>query len=51
MQKVAASKAFNDYIKQNVATLHVVSGPEFTKFLETQEALYKDMLEAPRGST
>lgn len=44
MQKVAASKAFTDYIKQNVATLHVVSGPDFTRFLESQESLYKDML-------
>ncbi|HVE48421.1 MAG TPA: tripartite tricarboxylate transporter substrate binding protein [Casimicrobiaceae bacterium] len=44
MQKVAASKTFTDYIKQNVATSHVVSGPEYTKFLETQDALYKDML-------
>lgn len=44
MQKVAASKAFTDYIKQNVATLHVVSGPDYTKFLEAQETLYKDML-------
>jgi putative tricarboxylic transport membrane protein len=44
MQKVAASKAFTDYIKQNVATLYVVSGPEFTKFLDAQEALYKENL-------
>jgi tripartite-type tricarboxylate transporter receptor subunit TctC len=44
MQKVASSKAFTDYIKQNVATLHVVAGPDYYKFLETQEALYKDML-------
>ena len=44
MAKVAASKAFNDYIKQNVATTHVVSGAEYVKFLETQEALYRDML-------
>jgi putative tricarboxylic transport membrane protein len=44
MQKVAASKAFNDYIKQNVATTHVVSGADYVKFLEAQEALYKDML-------
>jgi tripartite-type tricarboxylate transporter receptor subunit TctC len=44
MQKVAASKAFTDYIKNNVATLQVVSGPDFTKFLESQETLYKDML-------
>ena len=44
MQKVASSKAFTDYIKQNVATMHVVSGPEYTKFLETQETLYRDML-------
>jgi putative tricarboxylic transport membrane protein len=44
MQKVATSKAFTDYIKQNVATLQVVSGPDFVKFLESQETLYKDML-------
>ena len=44
MQKVAASKAFNDYIKQNVATLHVVGGTDFTRFLESQETLYKDTL-------
>ena len=44
MKKVASSKAFNDYIKQNVATMHVVSGSDYTKFLETQEALYRDML-------
>ena len=44
MQKVADSKAFTDYIKQNVATQHVISGPDYTKFLESQEALYKDML-------
>ena len=44
MQKVAASKAFTDYIKQNVATQHVVSGADYTKFLESQETLYKDML-------
>jgi putative tricarboxylic transport membrane protein len=44
MQKVAASKAFTDYIKQNVATMHVVSGADYTKFLETQETLYRDML-------
>ena len=44
MSKVASSKAFTDYIKQNVATMHVVSGADYTKFLETQEALYRDML-------
>ena len=44
MQKVASSKAFTDYIKQNSATLHVVGGQDYYKFLETQEALYKDML-------
>lgn len=44
MQKVATSKAFTNYIKQNVATLHVVSGPDYTKFLESQETLYKGML-------
>lgn len=44
MQKVAASKTFTDYIKQNVATLQVVSGADYVKFLEAQEALYRDML-------
>ena len=44
MQKVAASKAFTDYIKQNVATLHVVERRRLHRFLESQETLYKDML-------
>ena len=46
MQKVAQSKAFNDYIKQNVATMHVVSGPDYNKFLESQETLYRNMLKS-----
>lgn len=44
MKKATETKAFQDYIKNNVAQLHVVQGAEFAKFLETQEALYKDML-------
>jgi putative tricarboxylic transport membrane protein len=44
MKKVAASQAFKDYITSNVATLQPIAGEDFTKFLETQEALYKDML-------
>jgi putative tricarboxylic transport membrane protein len=44
MEKVAASKGLKDYITANVATLHVLHGPEFRAFLEKQEALYKDML-------
>lgn len=44
MKKVAASQAFKDYITSNVAALHPLAGEDFTKFLEAQEALYKDML-------
>jgi putative tricarboxylic transport membrane protein len=44
MKKATETKAFQDYIKNNVAQLHVIQGAEFVKFLETQEALYKDML-------
>jgi putative tricarboxylic transport membrane protein len=46
MKKATDSKTFQDYIKNNVAQTHVLTGAEFTKFLETQEALYKDMLES-----
>ncbi|MGH6816069.1 MAG: Bug family tripartite tricarboxylate transporter substrate binding protein [Hyphomicrobiaceae bacterium] len=44
LKKVADSKAFKDYIQSNVAVLHPLPAAEFRKFLETQEALYKDML-------
>lgn len=44
MAKVAATKAFKDYVNANVATTHVLLGPDFDKFLESQEGLYKDML-------
>jgi putative tricarboxylic transport membrane protein len=44
MAKVAASTQFKDYIKSNVATTHVLLGADFNAFLESQEALYKDML-------
>jgi putative tricarboxylic transport membrane protein len=45
MQKVATSKAFRDYIAQNVATEHVLPASDFAGFLARQEALYKEMLE------
>lgn len=44
MQKVARSKAFQDYITSNVAATHVLGGGDFVAFLEAQETLYKDML-------
>jgi putative tricarboxylic transport membrane protein len=44
MQKVGNSADFADYISSNVATMHVLAPTEFNNFLETQEALYKDML-------
>jgi putative tricarboxylic transport membrane protein len=44
LKKVAATKQFKDYISSNVATLHVIAGPEFERFLGEQEAVYKDML-------
>ncbi|MGQ0675156.1 MAG: tripartite tricarboxylate transporter substrate binding protein [Rhodospirillales bacterium] len=44
MKKAGESKTFQDYIKNNVAQLHLIGGADFAKFLETQEALYKDML-------
>jgi putative tricarboxylic transport membrane protein len=44
MKKVAATKQFKDYISSNVATLHVIAGPDFARFLSDQEAIYKDML-------
>jgi putative tricarboxylic transport membrane protein len=44
MKKVADSKAFKDYITANVAALYPLPAAEFGRFLETQEALYKDML-------
>lgn len=44
LQKAAASKQFKDYISTNVATMHVLAGPDFSRFLTEQEAVYKDML-------
>lgn len=44
LQKVAATKAFKDYISSNVATLHVLAGQDFARFLADQEIVYKDML-------
>lgn len=44
MRKVTASKTFKDYIASNMATEHVLLAADFMKFLERQEALYKDML-------
>lgn len=44
MQKVGNSKDFANYISSNVATMHVLAPSEFKSFLDTQEALYKDML-------
>ncbi len=44
MQKVGNSKEFAKYISSNVATMHVLPPAKFNMFLETQEALYKDML-------
>jgi len=44
MQKVGASAGFKKYISDNVATMYVLKGADFTGFLETQETLYKDML-------
>jgi putative tricarboxylic transport membrane protein len=44
MKKVAETKSFKDYIATNTAAVHTLSGAEFRTFLETQEALYKDML-------
>jgi len=44
IRKVADSAQFKSYIKSNVATNAVMSGPEYVKFLEDQELLYKDML-------
>jgi putative tricarboxylic transport membrane protein len=44
MQKVGNSKDFAKYISSNVATMHVLAPDAFNQFLETQEALYKDML-------
>jgi putative tricarboxylic transport membrane protein len=44
MAKVSATPAFKEYIKSNVATLHVLGGEDFRKFLTAQEKLYEDML-------
>jgi putative tricarboxylic transport membrane protein len=44
MKKVGETKAFKDYITTNVAALHLLGPAEFKTFLESQEALYKQML-------
>lgn len=44
LQKVAATKQFKDYISSNVATLHVIAGKDFARFLGEQDVVYKDML-------
>jgi putative tricarboxylic transport membrane protein len=44
MQKVAATDAFKKYLSDNMAAQETITGADFTKFLESQEALYKDML-------
>ena len=44
MRKAGESKTFDEYIKNNVAQLHLVGGADLTTFLETQEQLYKEML-------
>ena len=38
-------QAVRDYIRQNVATEHVLEGQEFVAFLERQDGLYRDMLQ------
>lgn len=44
MKRASESKSFKDYIKNNVAQEHVLMSADFQKFLETQDALYKEML-------
>jgi putative tricarboxylic transport membrane protein len=44
LKKVAATKEFKDYIASNVATLHVLAGEDFARFLAEQEKVYRDML-------
>lgn len=44
IRKVMASPAMQQYIKANMATTHVLTGREFSAFLEQQESLYKNML-------
>jgi putative tricarboxylic transport membrane protein len=44
MKKATETKAFRDYIKNNVAQEYILSTTDFQKFLETQEGLYRDML-------
>jgi putative tricarboxylic transport membrane protein len=44
MRSVTRSKAFKDYISSNVAAEHILPASDFKAFLETQEALYRDML-------
>jgi putative tricarboxylic transport membrane protein len=44
MKRATETKAFKDYIKNNVAQEYILSTTDFQKFLETQEGLYRDML-------
>ncbi len=44
IRKVMATKAMQQYIETNMATVHVLTGAEFAGFLEQQESLYKSML-------
>ena len=44
IRKVMATKAMQQYIETNMATVHVLTGEEFAGFLEQQESLYKSML-------
>ncbi len=45
--KVVATPAFKTYIKDNVASEAPIAGAAFTKFLEDQEKLYRDLLGKP----
>ncbi len=45
MHRLARSQAVRDYIRQNVATEHVLEGQDFVAFLERQDGLYRDMLQ------
>ena len=49
MQKVAASKAFTDYIKQNSATLHVVGGHGLHQVPGDTGGAVQGHAQAPRG--
>jgi hypothetical protein len=44
IRKVGESTTFQEYIKNNVASLNVLTGSEFTAFLGRQENLYRDLL-------